>query len=180
MINSNNKHDNHIIFQALYKTLYLILSNSCNNLMKWVLLLPHFTDEEPEAERDEVTLLKSPSWQQIEQGQSPGHLTPEFEPLVNTLCGLSLPSPLRLVERLVIICPINNGIKLLHKWLENRLDQSSLAESSSYPGHEHLLSYRMYMVCRGECSEGPRKLITREKYGEDHLSDTSASKVLGF
>lgn len=59
--------------QALYKTLDLdrILSKSRNNLMRWVLLSPHFIDEEREAERDEATLLKSSSRQGVEQQQSP-------------------------------------------------------------------------------------------------------------
>lgn len=87
--------------------------------MKWVLLLPHFIDEEPEAEREEATLLKSPSWQQVAQGQSPGHLTPEFELLVNTLCGLPFPPQSRPSERILLICPIKSTIKLLLKWLEN-------------------------------------------------------------
>lgn len=76
--------------------------------MRWVLLFPHFIDEEPEA--DEATLLKSLRWQDGEQGQSPGPLTPEFELLVNTLCCLPLAPQFRPTERLVLICPIKNSI----------------------------------------------------------------------
>lgn len=69
--------------------------------MRWVLLFPHFTDEEPEA--DEATLLRLPA---AGGGAGTEHRpsdSTESELLVNTLCCLPLPPQFKPTERLVLI-----------------------------------------------------------------------------
>lgn len=151
--------------------------------MRWVSLLPHFIDEEAEAETDEATLLKSPRWQVVEARTEPTPPTPEFGLSINTLGCLPFPSQFGRIKGLLLICPIRNTIKQIHTWLQNRIFcRSRKTDWKKSPPRT------MSISCLGECtwfageecSERPWKLITREKSWMNYPSDPSTSKILEF
>lgn len=71
----------------MYQILYIYISsfNHPNNSLKWIRLLPHFTNEKTEVKRNYVTSPRPHSWEVAEPGLKPADLPDSRVSLFNSL-----------------------------------------------------------------------------------------------